>query len=419
MRAGFLVVFSLAVVVSGPATAGEKVRLTLGEAIRRAENVSPDLRSSSAEVLGARAGLRRHKAFLPSNPFVSVGLQPRLSDDIGASYGVAVSQEIELARQSGLRLRVARAELGQFEAHRESVRLTAIAQVKSAFISALGARERVELARTEAEQARRLAEEAASARGASTVSRMEANIAAAQAARAERDLALAEKAWGDALGLLRYYLAYPADQELELVGELELPRGEPPPLSTLIGHALENRPDWVAQQRAFDAADERVRLRRRERIPNVTVTASVSRFEGDTFGGADVGFYLPVLHRGDVEVEEALQARERARADLDDTRRIVEWEVGQAYRRYVAAVEAFEILRREVLPRSDENLRLEEELYARGEVGLVDLIGIRIDALSARREYVDALVEYNDARVELERSVGGSLPAEKRESKRS
>jgi outer membrane protein TolC len=64
---------------------------------------------------------------------------------------------------------------------------------------------------------------------------------------------------------------------------------------------------------------------------------------------------------------------------------------------------------RVILPKSEENLELERRLDERSQVSVSDLIGLQVDAVAARREYLDAIEAYNTNLIELEQVTGGAL----------
>jgi len=66
---------------------------------------------------------------------------------------------------------------------------------------------------------------------------------------------------------------------------------------------------------------------------------------------------------------------------------------------------------RVIVPRIEENLQLEGRVRDRGDATLADLIGVQVDVFTARRERLDAVEAYNTSLIELERIVGGELPA--------
>jgi outer membrane protein TolC len=208
---------------------------------------------------------------------------------------------------------------------------------------------------------------------------------------------------------LRLLLGVPLDQELELAGVLTSEEKALPPGPELVERALHQRSDLVAVQRAVQRAALQIGLTKREAIPNITLSGSLSRFEGDTLLGGDIAFPIPIFRRRTSDIDEALAERERATLLLQNLERDVAKQVQEARRACGVAAGNLEAQRRDIVPKSEENLDLERRLYERGEASLLEVIGAQIDLFSARRDYLDALEAYNISLIELERAIGGNL----------
>jgi cobalt-zinc-cadmium efflux system outer membrane protein len=174
--------------------------------------------------------------------------------------------------------------------------------------------------------------------------------------------------------------------------------------------AAANRPDVQAFEHALAAADAQIEVIKRERIPNVTVSGSYSRFESNDFGGGDVGVALPLFQTKSADLQEATAQRVRLSAQLEDVRRQAEREVLDAYRAYELARREADLFRSTLLPLAEENARLQEQLRRRDEASDADVWNQKIDLLEIRKDYVETLQSLHLARFDLERAVGGQLP---------
>ncbi len=414
------------------AASAASLRLSMEEAVNRALAASPDLQADRKDVDVATATLQQSRALFPENPYVSLGAQTSFQrnsaagtsaggggavstattqTDVGFGYGLSLSQEVEIAGQRQKRLAVAQSGLERASADAHSAELTMIATVKSAFVGALANAARLTIARQGADAARDLRTRLQAAKPRSGIPLIELNQAEMQESRSLRDVASAERAYQDSLSQLRYLLDVAPDQEIELVGAIGTAVHEPPPADELVERALQQRADLAGYRHRLEVAENQLDLTRREAVPNVTVSGFVSRFDNVTFVGGDLAAYLPVWRRHGGETAEAVADRQQAELRLRDMRRVVEWQVVQARRTLQGAAEALRSIRREILPRSEENLRIERQLYDSRQVAVADLIGIQIDAISARREEIDAAEAYESAEIDLERLVGGSLAA--------
>lgn len=409
------------------AAAGEALRLTMADAVTRAIAASPDLQSDRKSVDVAAAVADRSAAWLPADPYLSLGAQgffdreqtvflgdndePQFAvseTKLRVGYGLSLSQEFEVAGQRGWRLKVAERGLESTRLEARAAELTLVAAVQTVFTRALIHARRVEIARQTLANAVELREDVERAR-ASGLARIGVNQARIQESRMRVDLAEAEQAHGDSLAHFRYLLDLPAGQPLDLVGEMSGRPEETPAEPILVARALERRPDLLAARARVQRAEDALELTSRDRLPNVTVSGFVSQFDGDTFAGGDVGISLPLVRRRSADVAEAVAERDQANFQLRDLEHIVEWQVVQGRRAVETARLALGMARDEILPRAEENLEIERRLMHAGDVGVAEFIGMQVDALVAQREYLDALQTYHEARIELERVAGGTL----------
>ncbi|HVO26506.1 MAG TPA: TolC family protein [Candidatus Margulisiibacteriota bacterium] len=404
-----LLAIVVAVQLSSGAASAAPLRLTMDEAVVLATKAHPDLAAARKAVEIAEASLQRSKAWVPSNPYLSAGGGTTTQQGVGNNYGMYLSQELEIAGQRSKRIGVSQQEVAKANSEFTSAQQTLVAAVKTAFVDALVGRDRVILARQGLDFTVDLSGHLNRAKDLSEAQRMELNNALIQESRARRDIAAAQQGRDNALSTIRRLLALPQDQDIELLGApLNQARTLPTETET-IERALSKRPDLVAQERALDKADGQIALVKREAVPNITLSGNVSRFEGATLAGGDIGLHLPVFQRKTAELNEAVAERDHQRLEIESLKRTIEQEVLEARRACEVTAVDLQALRDVVVPKTEENLRLQRRLYERGEVTYSDLVGTQLEHLAARREYLDAVQAYNDALIELERVVGGDL----------
>ena len=404
-----LLAIVVAVQLSSGAASAAPLRLTMDEAVVLATKAHPDLAAARKAVEIAEASLQRSKAWVPSNPYLSAGGGTTTQQGVGNNYGMYLSQELEIAGQRSKRIGVSQQEVAKANSEFTSAQQTLVAAVKTAFVDALVGRDRVILARQGLDFTVDLSGHLNRAKDLSEAQRMELNNALIQESRARRDIAAAQQGRDNALSTIRRLLALPQDQDIELLGApLNQARTLPTETET-IERALSKRPDLVAQERALDKADGQIALVKREAVPNITLSGNVSRFEGATLAGGDIGLHLPVFQRKTAELNEAVAERDHQRLEIESLKRTIEQEALEARRACEVTAVDLQALRDVVVPKTEENLRLQRRLYERGEVTYSDLVGTQLEHLAARREYLDAVQAYNDALIELERVVGGDL----------
>lgn len=385
------------------------IRLTLDAAVERAVQVNADLLADAQQVAIAEAALRRSLARFPSNPYLSLGASRRAETGGRPNVFVFLSQEVEIAGQRASRVRAAQHNAQQEGWNLAQKRVSLVAEVKSAFIRALSRERRTHIIRQQIDLARKLLAVTTVER-ATLSERIERNNAALQLARFERELWGAQEELDSEIDTLRRLLQIDFEQQVELSGNMsENVRVLPGP-TILAEHAKTQRPDIQAFRQALAAAEAQIEVHRRERIPNLTLSASYSRFDSSDFGGGDVGISLPLFQTKEADIQESLAQRERIALQLRDLERGVEREVREAYRSYLTAAQELRLFQDQLLPLSEENSRLQQRLVQRDEASRSEWLTQQLDALDVRKDFVETLEKLNLAFVGLERALGGQFP---------
>lgn len=211
------------------------------------------------------------------------------------------------------------------------------------------------------------------------------------------------------------------DIPLELNGRLA---AEPfdVPLATAIGRALDRRPELAALSAAEGQRREEIRQARANYLPQLSGIAGYGwqnrnfvRDLDQELQGWNLGAQLTWniwdsgLTRGRVT---AARARaERARIDVEDTRRKVELEVRTAHSTFQEAREVLDS-QQKVNEQAEEALRL---AIARSEAGTgtqLDVLSAQTALTEARNTYRQALRDFSVARARLERAMGEGVTLE-------
>ncbi len=391
-----------------PSLRAEPVRLDMDAAVSRALSAHRNF-NVERRVDFAQANLERSTAWLPSNPYLSAGAQHTTQSGFGPNYEFLLSQEFEIAGQRQKRVAAASEGLEKTQAEAQHAEQNLIAAVKLAFLQAQIDGDRVTLAQKNVDAAVTLAGELEEHESSSDMQRLDVNVARIQETRARRELAAAEEAHGKALAALRRLLSFPPGQAIEIVGAPVQQMRDLPPTPELVERALQHRADLVAVRHGAQRSTRQVELLRREAVPNVTVSATVSRFEGDTLTGGELSVPLPIFQRKDADITQSAAERARMQTEVQTLEREITQQVTDARATCLRAEADLQALQQDIVPRSEENLQLEQRSYARGEVTVSELVGIEVDLLGARRDYLDALQAYNEALIELERVTGEDL----------
>jgi outer membrane protein, heavy metal efflux system len=402
-------------IASVPAARGGAAEpLTLERALQLTREHNPDLLAVRQDLDIARGRLVKAQYPNQFNPEITgEGGQRRLgAGGSGTDYGVALSQEIEVAGQRGKRIDEARVNFERVEQLvRDRTRLIEAA-AKQTFFAALARRQRRDLLRR-VEVLNQRVRDASQARvkaGESPV--MEANLAEIRFGLSRKETLVAEKDYAATLLDLTRLLNLTPDATLDPSGELRASPGTYD-LRTLITRATEARPDLLAGQRELRRVDAETALTQRLIVPNPTLEGFYREEAGadgaDRIVGGGIRIPLPVFDRRQGELRALAGRRRQAGFEVDATVRTVEREVAEAFQSYEAARREVEIFEQDILGRADENFRFIETAYRAGKLDFFQFVVVQNDLVSAQLSYLDSLAAFRDAEVNLERAVGAPL----------
>jgi len=183
-----------------------------------------------------------------------------------------------------------------------------------------------------------------------------------------------------------------------------------PAAQDLVKQALASRPDLLALAREHDKAETEHRLAKVEALPNLTVglfaqwqrgkteVGGMSEINNDTQLGLRLSMPIPFFDRN-----QGGRAAARSRLDAVDSRRLalertVTAEVEAAHSRLSASQRILALFEQGIIPQMTENLKLTQEAYRLGELGMLSVIDEQKKFFEVNDGYLSAL---HDRRVAL------------------
>ncbi len=390
--------------------------LTLSDALAIALARNPDLLVNRQDV--AIAGAQQVAAnTYPFNPTFEAQVQSAnnnepLRQHIRQSYSVL--QEIETGGKGTYRRGEAAAgvDRAQWELRQRELELRAAVYVK--FAALLSTTRKLELARETTrlnsqfvDNIRSLLNAGKAAGGDLLIAQEDVSDArqAELAAAAERSVAEAD---------LRLTLGLADPGELMPQGEIALPDAEGPiDFDALSAAAGDNQPEVRAKAAALAQADAAVALAHANQRADITAGPALEIDENKTFfAGATLQVPLQFYNKKQGELLQAEAEREKAAADLEQTRLKVKLGVRSAWEQYAAARRTTELLAIEVLPASQRHLQDAQRLLDAGQMDLLRLMELRRRNLAIRQQLLDAQHQMVVHRIEFETLTGRLLTAE-------
>jgi cobalt-zinc-cadmium efflux system outer membrane protein len=189
----------------------------------------------------------------------------------------------------------------------------------------------------------------------------------------------------------------------------------------LVKMALSTRPDLLALSRERDKAETEDRLAKAEALPNLTAgffvqwqrssveVGGMSSTSSDTQLGLRLSMPIPVFDRnlnGQVSARSRLDAADSRRLAMERT---ITAEVEAAVSRMSASERILTLFEQGIMPQLKENLKLIQEAYRIGEVGILSVIDEQKKFFEVNDGYLSAQYNKRVASIKLETAVAVEL----------
>lgn len=383
--------------------------LGLDSAVRLALQRNPNLHASLASVGIVAADL--WQASLLPNPALSAQYgAPVQGGTAFTSIGLGFS--VVSALQVPLRRRIAAADLASAEQRVADGVLGLVADVRRAYIGVQHAQQLLELRQNQVAATTAAAGAAASLRSAGNVSALSLASEEATAAQAAADMSETvrevEVARAD---LSRLLGAGVADTLWSIPQLLRDPDSAAWRMATLDSLALARRLDVAAARDAVRAAAAALGLSERfALLADGTIGAFVEREPDGRFAGPTLGIPIPVFDQGGAAIARARAVLRERVARHDALVGDVHAEVRTQLAQLRGARDRAQQMRRVVLPLRRRVVAEAQRHVNVNDISVFTLLQAKHAELESARAYLDALRDYWNARGNLERTVGGTLP---------
>jgi len=192
-------------------------------------------------------------------------------------------------------------------------------------------------------------------------------------------------------------------------GDLENVTPIPPaePLDDLV----KQNPDirrWLVEMEHGQAA---VDLEKARRIPNLTMSGGIRRFEetGDHAFVFGVSIPLPFFNRNQGKIQEeqsrlAKKAKERTAMEVRTKAALTD-----AYESLASSYSKILILKTKILPSAQSAFKAADEGYQQGKFGFLDVLDAQRTLFDAQKQYLEGLAEYHKSKARVERLIAQNL----------
>jgi cobalt-zinc-cadmium efflux system outer membrane protein len=372
------------------------------------------LELAAARNLGLEAA-RRQKAIREAQVRIARQYQnPDVAFDASRDApheAVTFSLPLEIGGKRARRIEVAKTEAGQADLDVRVEMRTLRRNLRQAFYGLLAADERARLERDNVSLLERVRQVTLTLYEEGAAPRLDARAADLGLARAKADSDLAASTRAAAQADLNAVLNQPAGQALAATGDLS-EAGELPDLAAATALALASNTDLLAAQQDAAVEERRLSLVKAERVPTPIFSVggvfdAPGEFRAGVSGGVSVA--VPLFNRGGGEIAQVRATLFQLAARRDAVRRSVENAVFGAVARIAAQRRQIEAYRTTIVPAATELAALAEESYKLGRSAVLAYFDAQRALRDVRREYLQALVDFQSAVADLEEVIGAAI----------
>ncbi len=410
----------LCILTSAPLFA-ETQQLALPQVVEVSLQNNGDLKSFREEK-GIREAGKTRAGLLP-NPTLDLegGTGALTGSSAENNMEIGVSQEFLLAGKRGKRLTVADRELEAYRWQLADRERTLREEVKAVFYDAMLAEQRLKLTDRSIELNRQLLEVTKDRLAAGDIPELEMNLAKVELIRSEGTRIEIERALLQTRARLFTFMGLPAGEAPAIAGTLDNGFSLKKNLADLKQLALGKRPDLKALEAEKSKGDADIALARSEAMPNLTAGLAIKREatsievsdvehkDTDYLIGVKLSMPIPLFDRNQAGVQEARAKRSSSESRLTAATRNVERDVETAYTSVLNAEKVLSLYKTNIIPQLEENLKLTQEAYRLGEVGILSVIQEQKKFFEVSDGYLTALHARQLALVKLESAVATDI----------
>ncbi len=377
---------------------------------------------NNLQIAAARKGLGTAEAdrikasfLLPSNPKLNSRVGSRNAPaSRHTDYMFSLSQELQVYGQRGKRIKVSNKKIERVEFEIADVERTVIAKIKTGFYEVLTAREILALRENVNSIFERLWDATRERYNAGAIAALELNSIKIGYGQARQQLLVANNNYKNRLLSLKLLLGKPGDEVLNIEGKLYSEKLLIS-MEDLLTSAYGKRPDLKAIEIEKERASQEISLRKVEIIPNPSVSGFFSREEGDDdIVGGQLTIAIPIWDRKQPELKRARTTRDKADINIKYKQLEIQKEVETAFQTFMAAKEGIAIYTDEIIPQVDESLSLNEISYQEGNTSFIEFLTMQKNLLETRATYINTLLDYNKAIINIETVSGENLISDDR-----
>jgi cobalt-zinc-cadmium efflux system outer membrane protein len=324
---------------------------------------------------------------------------------------VSLGFPVEIGGKRARRIEVAQEELSLADLDVRGEQRTLRRNLRQAFYGLLASDERVRNAEAVLGIAQRVRDTANARFTEGAAPKLEVMEGDLGVARAQADLNLARSDRIAVQADLNAVLNQAAGQAMVVAGDLT----QPPAVASLdevLKIAADSNVDMLRSQREVAIEQRRTSQLRAERMPTPTFSVGgVFNAPGEFSAGLSgaVTMAVPLFARNQGEIAQSTAVVSQLQATREAVKRTVENQVFGAWARLQAQRQQAEVYRDQIVPTATTIEALAEEGYRLGRNPLLSVLEAQRNLRDVRREYLQALGEFQTAIADLEEILGAPI----------
>lgn len=414
-------------VPSGTAT-NEVLHLTLRDAINRALRYNlGEIESAENTRIARGEKLRALSALLPQ---VSAGAAENVQQISAATLGIKVPQipavigpfSFSTAQANASQTLFSFESIQRFHAARTAEQAAQLTYndtldvitliVGNAYLEVIQANSRIAAEEAQVQNAQALYNQAVDQLQAGTSPKIDVTRSGVQLHTEQYNLSIARNNFAIAKLNLSRAIGLPLGQAFDLADQVPYAEIHPQSVDDALSSAYNSRSDFRAALSSVKSAQQQLSATRAERYPVLAANGDYG-VQGPNPGslhGAftfQAGVSVPIFTGGRIkgDITEAEAALRQRKAEAENLRGQIDYDVRTAFLNLQAAQEQVAVARQNV-DLANENLARSQERFAAGVTDSVEVVQAQQSLASANDQYISGLYSHNLAKLQLARALG-------------
>ena len=389
---------------SGAIESGENTQITRGQRLVALSNLLPQVSAGVSENVAQTSLATLGIQHLPGIPTV---LGPYSYSTVEARFSQTLFSFESIQRFRAARTAEQAAQLS-YKDMLDVVTLT----VGNAYLQVIETNSRIEAQQAQVRNAQALYDQAVEEYQAGTSPRIDVTRTEVQLHTEEYNLSVARNNFAIAKLTLARAIGLPLGQAFDIADQLPYSDINPPTVEGALKTAYSSRSDFRAVLDSQKAAQQTLSAVKSERYPVVAVNgnygdvgATLSQSHGNF--SVQAGVSIPIFTGGRIkgDITQAEAALQQRKAEAENTRGQVDFDVRTAYLNLNAAKEQVDVAQRNVAL-ANENLGRSRDRFTSGVTDSVEVVQSEQSLAGANDQYITSVYNHNLAELMLARAVG-------------